>query len=86
MINSLLNAFLGDKFKSSEIKPGARYRRVEPTIMETAEVLAVETDRAGHIHVHYIGRFEARNGHGAAYVDQRRLSLATFQSSFTEIH
>ena len=86
MINSLLNAFLGDHSGSREIKPGARYRRVEPTIMETAEVLAVKTDRAGHFHVHYIGRFEARNGHGAEYVDQRRISLATFRSSFTEIH
>ena len=86
MIHSLLNAFVGDHFRSNEIRPGAKYRRVEPTIMQTAQVLAVESDRAGHSHVHYIGHFEARNGNGAEYVDERRLSLATFQSSFTEVH
>ena len=64
---------------------GAKYQRLDRTITETAQVLAVETNDVGISHVLYIGRFEAKNGHGAEYVDQRKLALSTFQSAFTEV-
>ena len=85
MVQSIFRSLIPDQLRSSQIKPGAKYQRLDRTITETAQVLAVETNDVGISHVLYIGRFEAKNGHGAEYVDQRKLALSTFQSAFTEV-
>ena len=85
MIQATWQALVGNHFGARRIEPGSVYHRVQATIKETAHVLSVEPDGAGITHVHYIGQFEARHGHGAEYQVPRRLSLAAFRKSFCEL-
>ena len=86
MLQSRLQGLIGQYFNGHSIKPGGVYRRIEATIKETAEVLAVEPDGVGIPHVHYIGLCEAKHGHGAEYTERRMLSVSAFRETFSELN
>ncbi len=86
MLQSRIQGLVGQWFKTETVIPGGFYRRIEATIKETAEVLAVEPDGVGIPHVHYIGHCEAKHGHGAEYKVRRMLSVSAFRETFSELN
>ena len=65
------------------IKAGSSFRRTQPDMIETAQVLSVATDSFGIPHVRFRVTFK-RQAQAATSDGPRMLSLKTFAERYTE--
>jgi hypothetical protein len=66
------------------ITAGSTFRRTEPHVVETAEVLSVSTDSFGIPHVRYNVSFHRPTRSSATHEGQRVLALKSFAERYTE--
>lgn len=79
----LLSMFFKRGSSLEYITAGSTFRRTQPDMIETAEVLAVSTDSFGIPHVRYNVSFK-RQTRDVTNEGQRVLALKTFAQRYTE--